>query len=127
MFFDDKGSETLVPVKRVHAQQLDVKHIGSEELVVRRLELKTSLRDKRSRLLAAQEATPERGYARSKEAWEKREVVILDVYRRIQELSREIEAEEDEVARINRRIRALNLPYGVVRVIENELQKAERR
>ena len=127
MFFDNKRLGVLMPVKRVHAQQLNVKHIGSEGLVARRLELRASLKDKRSRLLAAQKVIPEREYARSKEAREKREVVILDVHRRIQELCREIEAEEDEVIRISRRIRALNLPYGAVRVIEDELQKAERR
>ena len=92
-----------MPKLKVNDQQFALKHIKAEELVARRLELEASLENKRPRLRVAQEA-----------AW-------------IQKLSREVEAEESEVAGINKQIQALNLPYGAVRAIVQELQKAERR
>ena len=92
-----------MPRLKVNEQQFTLRHIKAEELIARRLELEASLEDKRPRLRVAQEA-----------AW-------------VQRLKREIEAEEVEVASINGRIRALNLPYGAVRAIVQELQKAEGR
>lgn len=114
-------------MSRVHEQQLSLRHVGIEELISRRRQLKSSLQDKRSRLQAARKAVPERSITLSREIWDKREAVILETHRFIQALSREVEAEEEEVARLNRRIRARQLPRGVAGAIEKKLDKAERR
>lgn len=113
--------------KRVHTQQLNVRHIGIEKLFARREELRTSLEDKRKRLRIARDSDPKHEFGQSAETWRKINEVILANNRFRQELKQEIVAEQAEFDRIQRQIRALNLPYGAGAAVVRELQRAKAR
>jgi predicted RNase H-like nuclease (RuvC/YqgF family) len=100
--------------KKKNEGQLSIFHIGVEDLVRRREELRASLRAKRQRLRALEQGMPEIGHPASLELWQKREQEVLALYRLRQELEREIAAEAGELERLEQRLRELNLPYGVV-------------
>lgn len=99
--------------KAPHEQQMSFRQVDLQELVARRLELEAPLESKQLRLKLAKELQGEEP--------------ILERYRLIQMLSREVQAEEEELDRLNRRIRARKPPRGVVGDIRRRLEKAERR
>ena len=89
-------------------QRLSFRQIDLEELVARRTELEAPLEDKRSRLKKAKELQDEKAFTLRES-----EATVLARHRLIQKLGREVEAEEEELKRLNRRISSRKPPRGV--------------
>ncbi len=113
-----------MPKLKVHPQQFTLKQRNAEDLVARREELKESIAEKRIRLQAGRNVLRDNGFVGgSLESWQKQEKAKLTTHRICQELEREIQAEGEELDRLNKRLQALDLPYGAV----GAMIKAERR